>query len=154
MLNGLGCQHLTHIGLAGRVAYHAGAAAYQCDRLVACHLESLHQAQCHEVTNVQAVRSGVKTDIESCLTVVDKLLQLLFIGHLGDEPSSFQFFKTSHYYFLRISNVFSIYLYIIPENAISNDIRCEYHFYHDLSMYAVSQKSSADRPHILPYKPR
>ena len=47
------CEHLSHVRLARRVAYHACSAAQQSDRLVACHLQTFHKAKCHKVTNVE-----------------------------------------------------------------------------------------------------
>ena len=53
MLNGFLGHHLTHIAASRGVAYHARSAADKGDGLVARHLQALHKAQSHEVTNVQ-----------------------------------------------------------------------------------------------------
>ena len=96
VLNGFLGHHFPHVGFAGGVADHCRAAADQNDRLVPCHLESLHQAQCHEVSHVQAVCGRVEANVKGCLAGVDQFLDLLFIGHLGDQAPSFQFFKYCH----------------------------------------------------------
>ena len=89
MLNGFRSQHLSHIGLAGGVADHSGAAAQQGDGLVACHLEALHQAQSHEVTYMQGIRGRIEADIEGRLALVDHLLDLFLVGNLRDKSSCY-----------------------------------------------------------------
>lgn len=96
VLDGLLGHHLSHIGLAGRVTDHCCAAADEDNGLVACHLETFHQAQRHKMANVQAVCGGVKTDVEGCLSGVHQFFDLFLVGHLGDETPSFQFFKYCH----------------------------------------------------------
>ena len=59
MLDRFRGQHLAQITSAGRITDHAG------------HLHPLHQAQRHEMTDMQAVCSRVKADIKGRLTVVD-----------------------------------------------------------------------------------
>ena len=93
VFNGFPGHHLPHIGLAGRISDHAGAASQQNDGLVARHLESLHQAQRHKVAYMQGICGGVKADVEGCFAGVDQFLDLLFIGELCQQPSAFQFFK-------------------------------------------------------------
>ena len=89
-------QHLAHIGSARGVADHGGAAADQGDRLVARHLQALHQRQRHEVPCRQAVRRAVKADIERRLARVDHRLDLFLVGQLGEKSSCFQFVKNGH----------------------------------------------------------
>ena len=96
VLDGLRRHHGTHVRPAGGVADIAGAAADQGDRAVARHLQPLHQAQGHEVAHVQAVRRGVKADIERGLAVVHQLPDLLLVRHLGDEPPGLQFLVDLH----------------------------------------------------------
>ena len=74
----------------------AGAAADQRDGAVARHLQALHQAQGHEVTHVQAVRRGVKADVEGCLAGVDHFPDLRLVGHLRDQAPGLQFFVNTH----------------------------------------------------------
>ena len=64
--------------------------------MFACHLQPLHQAQRHEVAHMEGVGSGVESDIENSLAVVDQIPDLLFIGHLGNEPAGFEFFVNLH----------------------------------------------------------
>ena len=89
MLDRLRCQHLAHIRTSGRIADHAGAAAKYCDRLVACHLQTFHQAQCHEMTYMKAVCGRVKTDIENSFSFVDQFFDLFFVCNLGDQASGY-----------------------------------------------------------------
>ena len=64
-------QHFSHIGFAGRVTNHTCTASEQNNRLIAGHLEMLHQAECHEMPYMQRIRSRVESDIESCFSGVD-----------------------------------------------------------------------------------
>ena len=43
------------------------------------HLETFHQAQCHEMSHMKAVCGRIKTDVEGSLSVIDQFLDLLFI---------------------------------------------------------------------------
>ena len=96
VLDGLRGHHVPHIGAAGGVADVAGAAAHQHNGAVARHLQALHQAQGHEVTHVQAVRRGVKADVEGCLSGVDHFPDLRLVGHLRDQAPGLQFFVNTH----------------------------------------------------------
>ena len=89
VLNGLGREHLAHVGLAGGVTDHAGAAAYQCNRLVAGHLHALHQAERHEVPDMEGIGGRVKADVKGRLAVVDEVGDLRFVGRLGNQPAAF-----------------------------------------------------------------
>ena len=79
-------QHLAHVGTAGGVADHGSAAADQGNRLVACHLQALHQGQGHKVACGQAVGSAVKANVKGCLAIVDQVDDL-FIGDLGHQAA-------------------------------------------------------------------
>ena len=63
---------------------------------VSRHLKALHKAQSHEVADVQRVRSAVKSDIKRGFAVVYHVLYLIFVGHLSDKPSGYQFFVNTH----------------------------------------------------------
>ena len=97
VLDGLLRHHLAHVGLAGRVADHCRTAANEDDGLVARHLEALHQAERHKVSHVQAVCGGVEADVEGCLAGIHQFFDFLFVGHLCDEPTPFEFFKHCHF---------------------------------------------------------
>ena len=99
VLNGLRGHHGAHIGTAGGVADIAGAAADQDDRTVPCHLQALHEAESHKVTDMQAVCRGVKADIKGRLTVVDELFDLFLVSHLSDEPAGNEFVINGHFLF-------------------------------------------------------
>ena len=91
---GLG-EHLAHIVATRGVSDHGRAAADQGDGLVARHLESFHQAQRHEVADVQAIRRAVKADVERRLAVVDEVANLLLVRHLRDQAARFELFINS-----------------------------------------------------------
>ena len=71
MFNGFLRHHSAQVTPARRVSYHACASANQCNRLISCHLQTLHQAKRHKMPHMQTVRSGVKTNVEGCPAVVD-----------------------------------------------------------------------------------
>ena len=88
-------QHLAHIGAAGGVADHGGAAADQGDGLVAGHLQPLHQGQGHKVAGGQAVGGAVKTDVEGRFALVDDVDDLL-VGDLGHQAAGLEFVVEFH----------------------------------------------------------
>ena len=96
MLDHLRGHHLSHVGTSGRIADHTGTATDEGDRLVACHLQTFHQAKCHEVTNVQAVCSRVKADIKGCFAFIYHFFDFFFICNLGDKTAGYQLFITVH----------------------------------------------------------
>ena len=96
MLDGLYRHHGTHIGTSAGVADHAGTAADQGDGLVACHLQTLHQAKCHEVSDMKAVCRGIKADIEGCFAVVDEFFDFFFVCHLRDQAAGNEFVINCH----------------------------------------------------------
>ena len=91
------CKHFSHVGSAGWVTDHACAAAEKGDRSVACHLKSLHKAESHEVTYMKAVGCRVKADVENCLSVVDKLLDFIFVRDLSNESAGNKFVINCHF---------------------------------------------------------
>ena len=110
-------EHLPHIGTARGVADHGGAAADEGDRLVARHLQTLHQGQRHEMTCRQRVRRAVKADVERGLAVVDHLADLFLIGDLCDEAAGHQFFVNSHFFSFLSVDVVVIFLAKDEKNA-------------------------------------
>ena len=58
---------------------HGSAAADQGNRLVACHLQALHQGQGHKVACGQAVGSAVKADVKGCLLYTSYSFQFWFL---------------------------------------------------------------------------
>ena len=74
----------------------ARAAADEDDGAVARHLQALHQAQRHEVTDVQAVRRRVKADVEGRLAVVDHFADLRLVRDLRDQAARLQLFINTH----------------------------------------------------------
>ena len=62
------------------LTYVACAAAEKYDGSVACHLESLHKAKSHKMTDMERIRSRVKAYIKLCAAVVHKLLNFFFVG--------------------------------------------------------------------------
>ena len=65
MLNIFIGKHTAHISAAGRVTHRTCTAAYQADRTVAGTLHVCHSHQSDKMTSMEAVRRGVKADIES-----------------------------------------------------------------------------------------
>ena len=100
------CQHLTHIASARGVAYHCGTAADKCYRLVACHLQTLHESQRHEMPCRQRIGSTVKADVKRGFSVVYHLSDVFFVRHLSNEPSCDKFFVNLHFFLLYICVVF------------------------------------------------
>ena len=100
VLDRLLCEHLAKIRSAGRITDHACAAAEKGDRLVAGHLQPLHEAERHKVSYMKAVRCGIETDIESSLSGINEFPDLLFICHLRDQAARLQFFINLHYLLL------------------------------------------------------
>ena len=92
-------QHLAHIGTAGGIADQGRAVADQCDWLVSCHLQALHQAKRHEVSNMKGVSRAVKADVKSCFAIVDHLADFIFVRDLGNQSAGHQFFVNSRLHF-------------------------------------------------------
>ncbi len=106
MVDHLHGHHFTQVLSAGRVADHAGAAADQGDGLVACHLQTLHQKQSHEMPNVKRIRCGIESDIEGSFAVIDELSDFLFTGDLCKQTSCLQFFIDLHLLQLSFKNIY------------------------------------------------
>ena len=53
VLDCFSCHHLAHICSARGVANHSSTATDKNDGLISCHLQSLHKAESHKVTNVK-----------------------------------------------------------------------------------------------------
>ncbi len=90
-------EHFSHVASAGGVADHTCAAAEKGDRSVACHLESFHKAESHEMTYMEAVGCRVKANVENGLTVVDKLLDFVFVRDLSNESAGNKFVIDCHF---------------------------------------------------------
>ena len=99
VLDRLLSQNLSKVLPSGRVTDHACAASKEGNRLVACHLKSLHEAESHKMAYMKAVRCRVKADIESGLAGIDQFSHLFLIGHLGEQASCLQFFINLHRFF-------------------------------------------------------
>ncbi len=90
-------HHAAQVLAAGRISDHASAAAHQGDRFVARLLQPLHQKQGHKMTNVQRIRSGIKSDIKSGLSIVHEITDLVLVRQLGQKPPGLQFLKDFHF---------------------------------------------------------
>ena len=84
------------------------------DRFVSCHLETFHQAQCHEMSYMKAVSGWVKTDVENCLSFVYHFTDFFFICYLAISlwqltlrRSAFFSFLSSHYILILSIAIFS-----------------------------------------------
>ena len=100
VVNVLPGQHLAHIGAAGGIADHGGAAADKGDGAVARLLQALHQRQRHEMAGGQAVRRAVKANVEGGLAGIHHLADFFLVGHLCNEPAGDQFLINTHCDFL------------------------------------------------------
>ena len=96
MIDHLRRHHGSHISTSRRISDHAGSAADQCNRFISRHLQSLHQAECHEMSHMKAVCGGVEADIEYSLSVIDQLLDLLLVCQLCEKSSRLQLVKYCH----------------------------------------------------------
>ena len=93
-------HHLAHIGTTGRITDHGCTSTDQGDWFVSCHLQTLHQAQSHEMSDMKAVGSRIKSDVECCFSVVDEITDLSFVRYLRDQPAGNQFIIKCHSIFL------------------------------------------------------
>ena len=82
-------HHGPQIAPARGIPDHTRAAPHQGDGPVARHLQTLHQAKRHEMSHMEAVCRGIKTDIESRFSIIDQFLDLLLVRQLGQQPSGF-----------------------------------------------------------------
>ena len=116
VLDGLLSKHLAHIGAAGGVADERRAVADEGDGLVAGHLQALHQAQRHKVTNVQRIRRAVKANVKRGFAVVDHVFDLFLIGHLRDQAAFDQFIIQCHHL---ISSYMSFFDLVLSKDFLS-----------------------------------
>ena len=109
-VNLLDGHHAAHIGSAGGISYHTRAAADQSNRLIARHLEALHQAERHKVPYMQTVRGRIEADIEGRLALVYEAAHLFLVGHLCNQPAGFELIVAIHLFFssFKIIDGFSI----------------------------------------------
>ena len=89
-------QHFAHVGAAGRVANHSRASANQSNRLIACHLQTLHECQRHEMTGSQRICRAVEANIELGLARVDHFADLRLVRDLRDQSARLQLFINTH----------------------------------------------------------
>ena len=97
MLDSLRRHHTAHIGAAAGVTHIAGTAAYQHYRAVARHLQTLHQTKRHKVSDVQTIGCGIKANVKGGFSVIDQFLDLLLIGHLGNQAAGNQLIINVHF---------------------------------------------------------
>ncbi len=83
----LGGHHLAKVGASRRIADHRGTAAHQRDGLIACHLQALHQAKCHKVSDMKAVRRRIEADVKYGFSVVDQFPDLRLVSQLCEQTS-------------------------------------------------------------------
>ena len=114
MHDGIDRHHRTGIGPAGRISNHAGSAAQKGNRTVPRHLQPLHQAQCHKMTHVKAVRGRVKPDVEGRLARIDHLADAVLIRQLSKQSACLQFFINAH-----IVSSLNVFLYAFFQTGFS-----------------------------------
>ena len=89
-------EHLPHFILAAGVSDHTGAPAQQDNGTVAGPLHMGHDHQGDEVTNMEAVRSGVKANIESDFFLSQQISDFIGMGHLFQVAPFFQYIQYVH----------------------------------------------------------
>ena len=87
MVDGFHRHHLAHIASARGVAHHGGAAAQKGDGTMTGLLHMHHDHDLNKMTDMEAVRRGVKADIERDLLFFKKFFDLIFVGALFDISS-------------------------------------------------------------------
>ena len=114
VLDGFLGEHLAHIRAAGRIADEGRAIADEGNGLVARHLQTLHEAQGHEVADVQRICRAVKADVKRGFAVVDHVFDLVLVRHLRDQAAGDQFIIQCHR-FLSLALFFD---FIFSENFL------------------------------------
>ena len=110
MLDCLRCHHLTHICSTGRIPDHSSTAPDQSDRLITSLLQSLHQAQCHKMSNMQTIRRRIKPNIKRSLPVIHQIPDKRLIRNLRNQSSGLQLFINTHFpNFLSLTNLFILF---------------------------------------------
>ena len=97
MLDCLRCHHLTHICSTGRIPDHSSTAPDQSNRLIASLLQSLHQAQCHKMSNMQTIRRRIKPNIKRSLPVIHQIPDKRLIRNLRNQSSGLKLFINTHF---------------------------------------------------------
>ena len=133
-------EHLSHVGASRGVAYHCSAAADKSYRLVASHLQSLHERKSHEMTCREAVCGAVKTNIECSFAAVYHLSDFRLVRHLRDKSARNEFFINSHSYF-SFHFVHKIKKSLRTENRAEGELPR----YHLCSLLSESQEHCAQR---------
>ena len=87
MLDNLWRHHSSHISTARWISYHSGTPADQGDWLISCHLQTLHQAERHKMSYMEAVCCRVKANIEYRLSLIYHFPDLFFVCYLGNKTS-------------------------------------------------------------------
>ena len=68
---------------------HTCTATHKGYRLITCHLEALHQAECHKMSHMKAVGSRIKAYIEHSLSLIYHLADFFLVSYLGYQPPCF-----------------------------------------------------------------
>ena len=84
-------EHLAHIGITRRIADFTGPAAYEGDRSVTRALHMSHDHDLYEMTDVERIRRGVKTNLERHRLAIEQLFYFLRIGALGNDSAFNEF---------------------------------------------------------------
>ena len=87
MSNVLFCEHFSHIGSAGGVAYHCCASADKGDGSITRHLKTFHKCECHKMTCGEAVGGAVKTYIKLCFTTVYHFADFILVRYLCNKTA-------------------------------------------------------------------
>ena len=119
--NGLLSHHFTHIGTAGGVANHAGAAAKQGDGTVSGLLHVRHNHNLNKMANVQAVGGWVKANVKGYLLFAQQVADA-FICALLDVTALLQniiYILFSHLTYKLLIGIWFFYVFmrIMPVSA-------------------------------------
>ena len=91
------CHHLAHIGSSRRIANHRCTTADQCNWFIAGHLQTLHQTECHKMSDMKAVRRRVKSNVENGFPIIYQFLNFFFVCYLRDQSTGNQFVIYFHF---------------------------------------------------------
>ena len=89
-------QKLALGGLAARVADQAGRPARHGDGMMAEQLKAPQGQQRHQIADVQAVRSGIKSGVKGDRPRCQPLAQCRRVRAIRHQSAPFQFFKNVH----------------------------------------------------------
>ena len=122
MLNLFRSHHASHIRSSGRIADVSGSSANQRDRLISCLLQTFHQTERHEMSDMKAVCRRVKPNVKNSFPIVHQISDSFLIRHLGNQPACLKFFVNSHLSFSLIV-FFELRSFLFHRKALSPETK-------------------------------